>query len=36
MNQQSTFWSLSTDTVLQQTHSTAAGLSHADAKTLAV
>ncbi|MEK0190389.1 magnesium-translocating P-type ATPase [Microcoleus anatoxicus] len=32
MNQQSTFWSLSTDTVLQQTHSTAAGLSHADAK----
>lgn len=32
MNQQSTFWSLSTDTVLQQTHSTAAGLSHADAQ----
>ena len=32
MNSQSTFWSLSTDQVLQQTHSTTAGLSRADAK----
>ncbi len=32
MNSQSPFWSLSTDQVLQQTHSTAAGLSCQDAK----
>ncbi|HEY9607016.1 MAG TPA: magnesium-translocating P-type ATPase [Allocoleopsis sp.] len=32
MNIQSTFWSLPTDQVLQQTHSTAAGLSRQDAK----
>jgi P-type Mg2+ transporter len=32
MNPQSAFWSLSTDQVLQQTHSTIAGLSRQDAK----
>ncbi|MFB8792238.1 MAG: magnesium-translocating P-type ATPase [Potamolinea sp.] len=32
MNPPSTFWSLSTDQVLQQTHSTTAGLSRQDAK----
>ena len=32
MNSQSTFWSLPTDQVLQQTHSTIAGLSRQDAK----
>ncbi|OYD90850.1 magnesium-translocating P-type ATPase [Nostoc sp. 'Peltigera membranacea cyanobiont' 210A] len=32
MNPQSTFWSLSTDQVLQQMHSTTAGLSRQDAK----
>ncbi len=32
MNPQSTFWSLSSDQVLQQTHSTSAGLSRQDAK----
>ncbi|WP_445175819.1 magnesium-translocating P-type ATPase [Microcoleus sp.] len=32
MNQQSTFWNLPTDQVLQQTHSTTSGLSRKDAK----